>query len=158
MKLNEIISMFCTEFGVEGVQPDEGGAYALAIDDMELSFAESGGALITASDLGELPAEGRERFYRMMLTAMHGADAADGAVFSIDADRDVVVLHRRDELDALTFEAFKAGLEKFVNSVEEWRGIFQGLAPLVDALDKENVRRAEETSHMGLNTDGFIQV
>ena len=158
MKLNEIISMFCTEFGVEGVQPDEGGAYALAIDDMTLSFAESDGVLVTAADVGELPAEGRERLYRLMLTAMHGIDAAADAVFSVDDDRDMVILHRRDELSALTFEAFKARLERFVNRVEEWRGVLRDLAPLVTALDEENARRAEETTLSGLNADGFIQV
>ena len=158
MQLNEIISMFCTEFGVEGVQPDEDGAYALAIDDMTLSFAESGGTLVMASDVGELPAEGRERLYRLMLTAMHGEDAADGAVFSVDDGRDTAVLHRRDELSTLTFEAFKARLEKFVNVIEEWRGILQDLAPLAEAIDEENARQAEETTLSGLNAEGFIQV
>ena len=158
MKLNELISMFCTEFGVEGVQPDEGGAYALAIDDMTLSFAESGGTLVMASDVGELPADGRERLYRLMLTAMHGEDAADGAVFSVDDGRDTAVLHRRDELSTLTFEAFKARLEKFVNLIEEWRGIFRSLAPLADALDEENARSSEETSFAGLNAGGFMKV
>ena len=158
MQLNEIISMFCTEFGVEGVQPDEDGAYALAIDDMTLSFAESGGTLVMASDVGELPAEGRERLYRLMLTAMHGEDAADGAVFSVDDDRDMVVLHRRDELSTLTFETFKARLEKFVNLLEDWRKIFMGFVPLATAMDKEEARRSDENSSARLGVDGFVKV
>ena len=155
MELNEIISLFCTEFGVDGVQPDEGGAYALAIDGIEVAFAECDGVLVMAADIGKLPAECRERLYRLMLTAMHGAE---GTMFSVDDERDTAVLHRRDELSSLTFEAFKARLEKFVNLLEDWRKIFMGFVPLATAMDKEEARRSDENSSARLGVDGFVKV
>lgn len=160
MDLDEIMAAFAAESGIKGLSADEDGTYSLSIDDMSVSFMEipETGRLATLAKVCDLPSEGRESLYRVMMEAMFMGRATGGAMFSVEPEGDAVFLQRVDPLAVMDPDGFKAMLEQFVNVLEEWRKLvvdFREVAPKLESVRQET---QEETREFGLGTGGFMQV
>ena len=101
-----------------------------------VSFVETEGSheLVTLAVVGELPDEGREYIYRLLLEAMFRDGGSGGAIFSLEPGTKRIWAHRRDSLATMDEEGFRAMLERFVNGMEEWRRIVSGLSALAPKL------------------------
>ena len=160
MGLREIMEAFAAEAGLKDIAADGDGIYLLSIDGMLVSFAEDRAArrLVTFAEVGALPAEGRERLYRLLLEAMYRGGTTGGATFSVPPDSDMICLQRFDGLENMNLAGFKAMLESFVNILEGWR---QALAdfPSVARRMERDAHEVPEASHDAtLGGDGFIRV
>lgn len=158
MEFKELIGQFAAMAGIDDAAADEMGVFHFAIDDMTVSLEadETSGEMVTYAPVGELPPEGREHFYRLMMEAMFRGEGTDGATLSIAHDSDTICLHRIDSLAILDLERFKSNLERFVNVLEAWRGQlvdFRAIEPAV-----ERAEAAEEKERQELGRGGFMQV
>lgn len=158
MELKELIGQFAKEVGITDAAADETGAFHFAIDDMTVSFEadEASGELATYAQVGELPPEGREQLYRLMMEAMFRGEGTGGATLSIAPDSDRICLHRIDPLDALDLERFKAKLERFVNVLEEWRKLLADFRAVIPAVERAAAEAEEENREF--ERGGFMQV
>lgn len=155
MELNELMTGFAAESGIDGLVPDGDGIYHLGVDDMVISVAgsEGGGEVALLGELGELPPEGAEEFYRSMMEAMYQGKATGGAVFSLERASRRLCVHQREELARLDSVKFKSLLEKFADTVEEWR---QKLLDFRPGVPTSAVAGDVPMSDMGMG--GFMQV
>ena len=160
MELKEIMEAFAAEAGLEDVTADGDGTYALSIDEMVVSFAEDSeaGRLVTFAEVGDTPAEGCERFYRLLLETMYRGEATGGATFSVPPDSDMICLQRFDPLENMDLAGFKAMLESFVNVLEDWRQALADFRDISPALNDVKEREADEVRQVGLGAEGFMQV
>lgn len=158
MELKELMAAFAAETGAAGCPPDEGGAYALAIDDIEMMIAPVGDGSLCAfyADLGEPPEEGREQVYRALLVASFPEPGVPGAALSINDRTGRICLHRVEPLVSADYAAFRERLEAFVNDAEDWR---QRLAAFPSAFEKvQDVVTKAEAEERSLSSDGFMRV
>ena len=157
MEFDELMAGFVGKLGIEGAKPDAAGAWHFEIDGMSVSLLEVAetGELLTWADVGEPPPEGRERLYRVLLESMFMGEGTGGASFSIAHDDGRVRLHRVDSLAGLDFDRFMANLERFVNILEEWRGILADFREAAPEQVRKMAEAAEETRAFGLG--GFLQ-
>ena len=146
MSLDEIMAAFGAQVGLSDLAPDSDGAYHMDIDGMSVSVMEviESGQTVIWARVGELPSEGQDAFCRMLLEAMAPSGEADGAVFSLQTDLNVVFLHRVEGLGAFDLDSFKSVLSKFVDLLEKWRGRLVDFRP-----EAENVAADES---------GFVRV
>ena len=160
MELNELMEGLAAACGVKGVMPDAGGAYHLAIDEMNVSFmsiAESG-QLVIWGEVAEPPPEGRELLYQVLMESMFMGRATGGAAFSIDAGSGKIFLQRMEALSALDVELFTKMLEKFVNVLEEWRKIVADFRPAAQEMARKAADDAAADRQGGMGMNGFMQV
>ena len=160
MELKEIMEAFAAEAGLEDVTADGDGTYALSIDEMVVSFAEDSeaGRLVTFAEVGDTPAEGCERFYRLLLETMYRGEATGGATFSVPPDSDLICLQRFDSLENMDLAGFKAMLESFVNVLEDWKKSLADFREISPSLNAAKSEKAAEARELGLGTNGFMQV
>ena len=158
MEFKELMGQFAAAAGVTDAAADETGRFHFAIDDMTVSFEtdEASGRLATSAKVGELPPEGREQLYRLMLESMFGGEGTDGALLSIAHDSDTICLHRIDPLADIDLDRFKSMLERFVNVLEEWRKMLDDFRAVVPAI--ERAAAAEEKERRELGHGEFMQV
>lgn len=149
MEIDELMRALAADIRLEGLEPDENGAWGLDIDGMAVTFADraNDGRLLICADVGEPPAEGREALYAVLLQAMYLGDGTQGSEFSLD-DEEKVVLQRTLDLRYLDLAEFKAVLEGFVNVLERWRKTLADFRP--GAAASADVPAAE--------LGGFMQV
>lgn len=157
MEYGELMADFVGKLGLDGAEPDAEGAWHFEFDGMSVSFLEVAetGELLTWADVGEPPPEGRERLYRTLLGAMFMGEGTLGASFSIARDDGRICLHRVDLLAGLDFDRFMANLERFVNVLEEWRGILADFREVAPEQAREAELEAEQSRVFGLG--GFLQ-
>ena len=158
MELKDLMEGLAAEAGMDGVAPDDGGAYHLGIDGMRISLLEAGGRLALWADVGEPPPEGRERLFRTLLESSFMGEGSGGAAFAIDAKSGRVVLQRIETSGSLDLAGFKSMLEKFVNVLETWRKTvadFRDVAPSLDAAEREENDIARQ---LGIGAEGFMRV
>lgn len=160
MELKGIMDAFAAETGLSNLTADENGVYTLGIDEMIVSFVEDAeaGRIVTFAEVGKPPAEGCERFYRLLLETMYRGTATGGATFCMDPDSGAICLQRSDALATADLDSFKAALETFVNILEDWRQSIADFGDISSAIDAAKNDAAAETRQFGLNADGFIQV
>lgn len=160
MELKELMEGLAAACGITGVAEDNDGMYRLGIDDMEVSFtsiAESA-QLVVWAEVCEMPPEGRERLYRVMMESMFMGQATGGAAFSIDPESGKVYLQRIEFLSALDVESFTTLLEKFVNVLEQWRAIISDFRPVAKEMDRKAAEETETDRRLGMGLGGFMQV
>ena len=158
MELKDLMEAFGAAFGLANLKPDETGIYNVKIDDMKVSFASDPDSprLVTWGEVGELPPEGREKLYRVLLESMYMGKATGGATFSIEEGTDKLVFHRTDPLVTLDFEAFAAMLDTFVNILEKWRGILANFSAVAADQVKSEEQAAQEMRQVSFGT--FVKV
>ena len=158
MEFKELMGQFAAASGVTDAAADEMGAWHFSIDDMTVSFEadEASGELATYALVGELPPEGREQLYCLMLESMFRGEGTDCATLSIAHESDKVYLHRIDPIAALDLERFRSILERFANVLEEWRKMLDDFRAVVPAI--ERAAAAEEKERRNLERNEFMQV
>lgn len=109
--------------GLPDLSAAAGGTVELEIDGMRLTVVDlsEAGAVAVTAEVGEIPQERADRFYRALLLAMHPGGPAADCVFSIDPEAGRVHLRRTDSLADLTVESFAEKIEVFVSVLEEWQ-------------------------------------
>ena len=160
MELKELMGSFAAGVGLGEAEPDDAGGYTLVIDDMTVSFLELSETqeLMTVSRVGELPDEGAEHVYRLLMEAMFRDDGSGGAIFSLEPGSKRIWVHRRDSLATMDDSGFRSMLERFVNGMEEWRRLVGGLSDLAPKLAEAKESVGLEDRALSMSANGFIRI
>lgn len=139
MEYGELIKGFSEKIGLADLAADESGTVSLDIDGMLVSIIGMPvvDKVIMMGDVGDIPPEGREKFYRTVLEAMYLDQGSAGCTFSIEADSGKLKIHRSESCKLLDVESFSELVESFVNVLEEWRRLAVDFRPVVEASEKE---------------------
>jgi ATP-dependent exoDNAse (exonuclease V) alpha subunit len=121
-----LIKTFCERLGIqseanaEGIYAFEADAFEFAVHDLSEQHR-----VALVGDLGAIPAVNPEGLFRLMLEAQHCFRETEGAVFSIDGERDRLTLNRMLSCLELDNETFFNEVERFVNQLEAWARIIR---------------------------------
>lgn len=124
--VKELINAFCERLGIQSEANAE-GIYAFEVDAFEFAVHDLSEQRRVAlvGDLGMIPEKYPEGLFRLMLEAQHCFRDTEGAVFSIDRERDRLTLKRLLSLAELDDETFFNEVERFVNQLEAWAHIIR---------------------------------
>jgi hypothetical protein len=126
MDVKTLIKAFCERLGIQSEANAE-GVYAFEVDALEFAIHDLSEQRRVAlvGDLGAVPSENPEGLFRLMLEAQHCFRDTEGAVFSIDRERDRLTLNRILFCTELDDETFFNEVERFVNQLEAWAHIIR---------------------------------
>jgi hypothetical protein len=121
-----LIKAFCERLGIQSEANAE-GVYAFEVDALEFAVHDLSEQRRVAlvGDLGMIPKGHPEGLFRLMLEAQHCFRDTEGAVFSIDGERDCLTLNRLLSSAELDDETFFNEVERFVNQLEVWAHIIR---------------------------------
>lgn len=158
MELSELMKNFGAEMGLTKLAPDGDGIYRLAIDDRAVSLAEadSGRMLVVWAAICELPTDGRETLFRLLLEEMFMAQGTGGAFFAVEPKENVLYLQRIDALAAMDYDFFKSVFEQFINICDHWEKLIAGFNPLAAQL--ESAKKEADAAVGRLGDSGFMMV
>lgn len=158
MEFDALMQGVAAKVGLTGFQPGDDGVYAVEIDGMVVRFVEDAEArqIVTLAEVGESPAEGRERLYRVLLEAAYMGQATGGANFAVDSETGNIQLSRTDPLPLMDVESFMAKMDRFVNVLERWRGLLDNFSEVAPQIAKTEAAADEEARQFG--SSGFLQV
>ena len=124
--VKELINAFCERLGIKSEANAE-GVYAFEVDALEFAVHDLSEQCRVAlvGDLGLIPEKHPERLFRLMLEAQHCFRETEGAVFSVDGERDRLTLNRLLSSPELDNETFFNEVERFVNQLEAWTRIIR---------------------------------
>ena len=124
--VKELINAFCERLGIQSEANAE-GIYAFEVDAFEFAVHDLSEQRRVAlvGDLGMIPEKHPEGLFRLMLEAQHCFRETEGAIFSIDGERDRLTLKRLLSLAELDDETFFNEVERFVNQLEAWAHIIR---------------------------------
>lgn len=124
--VKELINAFCERLGIQSEANAE-GVYTFEVDALEFAVYDLSEQRRVAlvGDLGMIPKGHPEGLFRLMLEAQHCFRDTEGAVFSIDRERDRLTLSRLLSSAELDDEAFFNEVERFVNQLEAWAHIIR---------------------------------
>ena len=124
--VKELINAFCERLGIKSEANAE-GVYAFEVDALEFAVHDLSEQRRVAlvGDLGLIPEKHPEGLFRLMLEAQHCFRETEGAVFSIDRERDRLTLNRLLSSPELDDETFFNEVERFVNQLEAWAHIIR---------------------------------
>ena len=124
--VKELINAFCERLGIQSEANAE-GIYAFEVDAFEFAVHDLSEQRRVAlvGDLGLIPEKHPEGLFRLMLEAQHCFRETEGAIFSIDRERDRLTLKRLLSLAELDDETFFNEVERFVNQLEAWAHIIR---------------------------------
>ena len=121
-----LIKAFCERLGIQSEANAE-GVYAFEVDAFEFAVHDLSEQRRVAlvGDLGMIPEKRPEGLFRLMLEAQHCFRESEGAIFSIDGERDRLTLSRMLSCAELDDETFFSEVERFVNQIEAWARIIR---------------------------------
>ena len=90
--------------------------------DIILTYTPEVGSVLLFADLGEVPPEGRELFYRTLLEGNNLFEATGGATLSLDSETGHIRIQKSEDLDILSNDV-EARLDRFVNAAIAWSKI-----------------------------------
>lgn len=124
--VKELINAFCERLGIQSEANAE-GIYAFEVDAFEFAVHDLSEQRRVAlvGDLGMIPEKHSEGLFRLMLEAQHCFRETEGAIFSIDGERDRLTLNRLLSSAELDDETFFNEVERFVNQLEAWAHIIR---------------------------------
>ena len=119
-----LIKAFCERLGIKSEANAE-GVYAFEVDAFEFAVHDLSEQRRVAlvGDLGTIPKGHPEALFRLMLEAQHCFRESEGAIFSIDGERNRLTLSRMLSCAELDDETFFSEVERFVNQIEAWARI-----------------------------------
>ena len=155
MELNELMSAFAENLGIEGIEVKD-GICSMTIDDIPMEFTESPGgeAVVGVAVIGEPPPDKREAFYEMLLEANTRLYGTLGVALSKLPDTGEIALIGGLPFKGLELKEFCKGLDEFINKAEEWRETLENFRPAAE----EAVIKEEEATVSGLSNIGLIKV
>ena len=124
--VKELINAFCERLGIKSEANAE-GVYAFEVDALEFVVHDLSEQRRVAlvGDLGLIPEKHPEGLFRLMLEAQHCFRETEGAIFSIDGERNCLILNRLLSCTELDDETFFSEVERFVNQLEAWTRIIR---------------------------------
>jgi hypothetical protein len=124
--IKELIHGFCERLGIQ-FEANAEGVYAFEVDMFHFAIHDLSEQRRVAlvGDLGLIPEKHPEGLFRLMLEAQHCFRETEGAVFSIDGERDRLTLNRMLSSAELDDETFFNEVERFVNQLEVWAHIIR---------------------------------
>ena len=124
--VKKLINGFCGRLGIQ-FEANAEGVYAFEVDAFEFAVHDLSEQRRVAlvGDLGMIPEKHPEGIFRLMLEAQHCFRETEGAIFSIDGERDRLTLNRLLSSAELDDEAFFSEVERFVNQLEAWAHIIR---------------------------------
>ena len=124
--VKELINAFCERLGIKSEANAE-GVYAFEVDALEFAVHDLSEQhrVALVGDLGMIPEKHPEGLFRLMLEAQHCFRETEGAIFSIDRERDRLTLNRLLSSPELDNETFFNEVERFVNQLEAWAHIIR---------------------------------
>lgn len=160
MRFEELIRAFVAETGIDAEIPAGLDECCFTIDGMEVFLQQPEGttSLITSAEVGEFPTEGREASYRLLLESMFKDERSGGAIFSLEPGTDRVWVHRRDSLSDLDQQGFREMLGRFVDGLEGWRRIAEGIGLIAPEQEKRASREAADGELVSLGANGFVRI
>jgi len=126
MNYDELMKSLGERMGGVRLLPDDEGCVALDVDGMPLTIMglDELRQVALTGEIGEPPpADRMERLYHALLVANHNLVGTRGATISINPETGRLSLCRLFPLDSIDVDAFSAGVEQFVNTLETWRRI-----------------------------------
>ena len=122
--VKELVNGFCERLGIKSEANAE-GVYAFEVDALEFAIHDLSEQRRVAlvGDLGMIPEKHPEGLFRLMLEAQHCFRESEGAIFSIDGERNRLTLSRMLSCAELDDETFFSEVERFVNQIEAWARI-----------------------------------
>ena len=141
--VKELINAFCERLGIKSEANAE-GVYAFEVDAFEFAVHDLSEQRRVAlvGDLGLIPEKHPEGLFRLMLEAQHCFRETEGAIFSIDGERDRLTLNRLLSSAELDDETFFNEVERFVNQLEVWAHIIRDYNGQIER-DKDQPANAE---------------
>jgi hypothetical protein len=124
--VKELVNGFCERLGIKSEANAE-GVYAFEVDALEFAIHDLSEQRRVAlvGDLGMIPEKHPEGLFRLMLEAQHCFRETEGAIFSIDGERNRLTLNRLLSSAELDDETFFNEVERFVNQLEAWTRIIR---------------------------------
>ena len=124
--VKDLINAFCERLGIKSEANAE-GVYAFEVDMFHFAIHDLSEQRRVAlvGDLGMIPEKHPEGIFRLMLEAQHCFRDTEGAIFSIDGERDRLTLNRMLSSAELDDETFFNEVERFVNQLEVWAHIIR---------------------------------
>ena len=124
--IKKLINGFCERLGLKSEANAE-GVYAFEVDMFHFAIHDLSEQRRVAlvGDLGMIPEKHPEGLFRLMLEAQHCFRDTEGAIFSIDGERNRLTLNRLLPSAELDDEAFFNEVERFVNQLEAWTRIIR---------------------------------
>ena len=156
MTYEELTTALAAELGIEGLVRED-GICSVEIDGMIVSLVhvEEADALALHGLIGDPPPEAEDRFNAMLLKANHMFQGTGGATLSQDPQTREYALQRQFPLALMDAATLSTELEKFVNSLERWKGILADFRPIGEEASKEV---SDEAPLSAFGTGGFMSV
>ena len=153
MEYSKLIAGLAGEIGLSGLVPDADGACSLSVDGLALALSEKPdtGDLALMAEVGDVPQDGRDQFFRRLLEEMDDDERTNGAVYSVEPETKKVFLHQTAKLLLLDVPKLTAMLESFVGVLRRARSFaldFQASSPSAESDRQSPV----------FGTGDFIQV
>lgn len=123
MNVQQHLADLAATLGLPTLELNESGCARLLFDEtiaVNFEHNDAKGQLNLYSYLGELPAGGREAFYRDMLVGNLLGLQTQGSTLGIDPELNEVVLSRSIMIEEVSLESFANMLDKFVGCAEYW--------------------------------------
>ena len=139
--LQAYVDAFAAAAGLERIEPDADGFYHLvADDDMPVSVGPvADGGIVLLAEIGDVPSEGRDQFYRLLLEAMYGLRETKGATFQVVRNAEKVILRQIVSAARGDSEALADRLDAFADLQSEWRRRIADFRPEIESEGREGV-------------------
>ena len=123
MEFEELLKKLAEACGIERLEPDESHMVHLGADGTALTIVGEPETrmVVLFSEIGELPIEGRERFYEVALKANWLFQGGGGATLAINPDTNVLALNRALPMAALDGDRFVELVRGFLVCLARWR-------------------------------------
>ena len=155
MEFNDLLSRFADRYAVEGIDAEDGVA-VLSVDGTEVTFREdaTGGAVILAAEIGEMPPDARGIFASVALQANYAA--VGGTALCVDAETDLLSVATSLPLAVADVDSLSAAVETLVDTAEEWR---RNAVAFLDVDEEAALSEADDDDASPLSGDaGFLRV
>ena len=139
MDLQLQVNAFADETGLGPIEPDQNGFYHfIADEDMSVSVgATADGEIVLLTEVGDVPPEGREQFYQMLLEAMYGLRETRGATFQIVSNPEKVLLRQVVSAARAASEPLADRLNALADLQAEWRRRVADFRPPAEEGERE---------------------
>ena len=128
VNVENLLDRFGRQLGLGKLKFDENGVCRLVFDEQfnaDIELADDGASFYMYAVVGKIPPDNRESFYLELLSAHLFGTGTGGGTFAVDRSRDEVVFNRSFSQDLTDPDMFAREVERFVNYLELWAGLFR---------------------------------
>ena len=135
MEFEGLLKPLAAACGIDRLEPDESHMVHLGADGTALTIVgdPETRTVVLFSEIGDLPADGREAFYEQALKANWLFQGGGGATLAINPETDGLALNRALPMDLLDGEAFVELVREFLAVLCRWRQLAEDWRGAVEA-------------------------